>query len=400
MMMLDDREELFLKEIQKLEKRSWKPITFPISLMDGLNRLTRDELVEIRVNLNMDKASGLKKQAIVDDLHLQISDKYENWFNKFDKNRYDILQKAIQHNGCFVLEGKKEFAQLSDALPYMKERGFLFTGVMDSKKCVVMPEEIKQYFQNVNLLSYRTIVNRNTEWCKLAQGIIHHYGMISADEMIKKIESLVSYAVSHEQCLEVLIDATAIYDLEFDGVHFYHFAVLDYQELMNEHARRADLDYNPLTKEQLLQAGELDFVERHPTYKALVSYLTNHYSMESDEADDIVAECEFLIRAGQPLSEIIGVLGDVLELDHSTMEELVKNVVPVMNSTRQWFLKGYSSYELASQTAKRESGSKTSNQVTTGSNIIQFPSGEKVGRNDLCPCGSGKKYKKCCLNKG
>ena len=21
---------------------------------------------------------------------------------------------------------------------------------------------------------------------------------------------------------------------------------------------------------------------------------------------------------------------------------------------------------------------------------------EKVGRNDLCPCGSGKKYKQCC----
>jgi preprotein translocase subunit SecA len=21
---------------------------------------------------------------------------------------------------------------------------------------------------------------------------------------------------------------------------------------------------------------------------------------------------------------------------------------------------------------------------------------ERVGRNDLCPCGSGKKYKKCC----
>jgi uncharacterized protein YecA (UPF0149 family) len=22
--------------------------------------------------------------------------------------------------------------------------------------------------------------------------------------------------------------------------------------------------------------------------------------------------------------------------------------------------------------------------------------GEKVGRNDPCPCGSGKKYKRCC----
>jgi preprotein translocase subunit SecA len=27
-------------------------------------------------------------------------------------------------------------------------------------------------------------------------------------------------------------------------------------------------------------------------------------------------------------------------------------------------------------------------------------SGEKVGRNDPCPCGSGKKYKKCCYLKG
>lgn len=24
----------------------------------------------------------------------------------------------------------------------------------------------------------------------------------------------------------------------------------------------------------------------------------------------------------------------------------------------------------------------------------------KIGRNDLCPCGSGKKYKHCCLDTG
>lgn len=24
---------------------------------------------------------------------------------------------------------------------------------------------------------------------------------------------------------------------------------------------------------------------------------------------------------------------------------------------------------------------------------------QKVGRNDPCPCGSGKKYKNCCVNK-
>jgi preprotein translocase subunit SecA len=28
------------------------------------------------------------------------------------------------------------------------------------------------------------------------------------------------------------------------------------------------------------------------------------------------------------------------------------------------------------------------------------PAGEKIGRNDPCYCGSGKKYKKCCYLKG
>jgi len=35
-------------------------------------------------------------------------------------------------------------------------------------------------------------------------------------------------------------------------------------------------------------------------------------------------------------------------------------------------------------------------------NVVTMPyvrTEEKVGRNDPCPCGSGKKYKKCCINK-
>ncbi|MCP4508291.1 MAG: SEC-C domain-containing protein, partial [Fuerstiella sp.] len=32
-------------------------------------------------------------------------------------------------------------------------------------------------------------------------------------------------------------------------------------------------------------------------------------------------------------------------------------------------------------------------QTSTGSVAQRSP---KVGRNDPCPCGSGKKYKKCC----
>ena len=29
--------------------------------------------------------------------------------------------------------------------------------------------------------------------------------------------------------------------------------------------------------------------------------------------------------------------------------------------------------------------------------VIQQAISEKIGRNEPCPCGSGKKYKKCCM---
>ncbi len=40
------------------------------------------------------------------------------------------------------------------------------------------------------------------------------------------------------------------------------------------------------------------------------------------------------------------------------------------------------------------------NRELRGGSVVPFPrEAPKVGRNDPCPCGSGKKYKKCCLNK-
>jgi len=38
-------------------------------------------------------------------------------------------------------------------------------------------------------------------------------------------------------------------------------------------------------------------------------------------------------------------------------------------------------------------------QKKSGSKLTKGKKKKKIGRNDPCPCGSGKKYKKCCLRK-
>ena len=44
----------------------------------------------------------------------------------------------------------------------------------------------------------------------------------------------------------------------------------------------------------------------------------------------------------------------------------------------------------------RGAGHGTASKLTP--NVVPFIRDDKVGRNDPCPCGSGKKFKKCCLH--
>ena len=51
---------------------------------------------------------------------------------------------------------------------------------------------------------------------------------------------------------------------------------------------------------------------------------------------------------------------------------------------------------------KRRRGFPSETHVKRGIRLVYGEKllDEKLGRNDLCPCGSGKRFKKCCLTKG
>jgi hypothetical protein len=52
--------------------------------------------------------------------------------------------------------------------------------------------------------------------------------------------------------------------------------------------------------------------------------------------------------------------------------------------------------------SKRRKGFPSEKKVKRGARIVRGNKvlSEKLGRNDLCPCKSGKRFKKCCLKKG
>lgn len=52
--------------------------------------------------------------------------------------------------------------------------------------------------------------------------------------------------------------------------------------------------------------------------------------------------------------------------------------------------------------SKRRRGYPSETQVKVGVQIVHGDKllEEKPGRNDLCPCGSGLSFKRCCLTRG
>src|SRR5690606_29865155 len=71
--------------------------------------------------------------------------------------------------------------------------------------------------------------------------------------------------------------------------------------------------------------------------------------------------------------------------DEGQLRKLIPLIMDVYNNTRLWANCGHTPKEMMDMS--REVGSEPFNQQRRVT---------KIGRNEPCPCGSGKKYKKCC----
>ena len=75
---------------------------------------------------------------------------------------------------------------------------------------------------------------------------------------------------------------------------------------------------------------------------------------------------------------------------------------PTQKGGGPWIAKISSRTPAFEPMSKRRKGFPSETHVKRGVRIVHGDKelAEKLGRNDLCPCGSGKRFKKCCLDSG
>ncbi|WP_416149999.1 YecA family protein [Salipaludibacillus sp. HK11] len=127
-----------------------------------------------------------------------------------------------------------------------------------------------------------------------------------------------------------------------------------------------------------------------------------HYDLTKNEVDDISQSCVGIIVMGSPPTMILNYLQSIVEFPSKKfVEELMAEVTNLQNNTHMWILKGHTPKVVFEEEKKHllplsEKHYKTDRQE---SNVVNMSNYKKIGRNAPCSCGSGIKYKKCCLKK-
>jgi hypothetical protein len=67
-----------------------------------------------------------------------------------------------------------------------------------------------------------------------------------------------------------------------------------------------------------------------------------------------------------------------------------------------WITKPLKNFPFFEPMSKRRKGFPSETKVKRGRQVVHGDKEleEKLGRDDLCPCGSGKRFRNCCLRSG
>lgn len=377
-----------IKQEEALEKKFWSPISVPLQLREVLTQRTKPELDKIRRTLALKGVSSLKKAELIDLLVEALPQHLNEICQQLDNGRFGLLTYIVNNGGHMIAPAMEKHH-----IDFFLKMGLIVTGTLDGKKIVAVPDD---FIAPLNALQkdeqVQAIISRNTEWISLTHGLVYYYGTLIGSQLMEMVESYTKGAVSFGEFYPLIEKANVFYNsLQINEHGFSHRRVFDPRRVKQEHAKRKNVGFYPFTKDQLMKAGVLEFVDRNQSYMEMVQFLVKNFKINKVDADMFVEECVHATKIGESPNAVMTYLSRHLEFPNTELfQHLSNKVVHLMNNTREWFLKGHTSSELMVEERKHLRQLPEKNRKAEGKAVT------KVGRNELCPCSSGKKYKKCC----
>lgn len=383
-------------QMEKRKKILWRyDVPKERTLLAALSTLTKTELDDIRYNLCVSGISSLKKQEMAAALVPAIIDFSHKWMLTIGIEQYNILTHMSRKNGISTVLDMNDVR-----MDYMRSMGMVFSGMVEGQQAWYLPNDLLNVYASLDNAKFRKEISFNDEVSRLATGLLFYYGYLPYDQLHERVNAfLKDKKIEFVDFMGIMINAGCwqgnVINTEV-GMHYY--TVMDPESLFEEQIRRDDLAYHEFSYEEVYQAGEAEYVEETDAYFELLKFFKDDISLEHDEAADIIGEIVIMILNNEKINEILAYVQTMVEIPNMEVIQHIADMIADMSmTTHLWALKGHCQKELSSP---HKNFSEKYQSQKTRDNVVKFvPRTSTIGRNDPCPCGSGKKYKKCCIDK-
>lgn len=391
-----------------------------IMLSHIMKTYDKQSLLDYASDLQIRRVSGLKKDELAEKIanELLAPSVMKRRIATFSPEERALLERAME--SPFVPTEE----ELDNAYA-LREKDYAF---MNKKDELNVPVDVAEAYRKLNTPDFRQYAKKMS-W--LAQCLYfgeNFYGVFDKDVLLEMYNARKGYHISYEElecmCNEFPEDLTecrleegqqfiVVRYLAYDG---RYKALLDMQSGKDFYIPNADevLDYNKNL-----------YLSKEPAYQKLREFFQKEIGLSYRDADDEAAEIWEKVQYDVDIQDMFQYMLDLYgeEMTERRLEMLVKLLQDANNHTRLQIHRGHTPNEIMQSDIKRGyfvqppvivPGSSNAADMLENASAelkamgvkVDFDSNatvvtdgkaqKKVYPNDPCPCGSGKKYKKCC----
>ena len=285
---------------------------------------------------------------------------------KYDKNQiddmYEKLNKSLSGDRIDLL--KRYFEAMNN-----------FYKLIPLKRMLrILNEHYEENYSEEDFLEFSEIVRHE----------MHYYYILGKEELFDNVPA--SNPIERELVHETLIDFGDEYDELAEAKKYKPYYVMPKDELL----KYEDDFYIAMTPECLAMS---DFIQQ---------YITNDPTRIKDHLYRIFFTIICDDSSPQHALDFMGKFQNIIKLSDKQFNVFSRLYIDLHNNTRNPQLNGFTPSEYF-----KKSNDKFESMYLDSSDILNDNSAnygnlqkpiriKKIGPNEPCPCGSGKKYKKCC----
>lgn len=414
-------------------------------LREYLTEYTKEELLDQARSFEIRKCSGLRKADLIDRIvdNFCTEEMLRSRLACLTKEQMDLFRKAcISPTAVSVNEVVDAMQLYRYWIGYFEEPTDRF--------CVF--EDVAVAFSKVDDESFRRKQCRKGWMVKCIHFFIQYYGIAPIEVIYEMYRQKVKCSIDEmiEMLWEMPVDIveSCLFTMDRLGMKgwpkedplysekgiFVHLQLFENEEFGYLLRQQMDKDFYIPSAQQIDEICRIGYEASSSEYKKLESFFIKKLRLPYEQAVTWCLQVWANSYEGESPSKIINKMTEAnIEFEEKMINELLELLVVAHNNTRMKENRGYKPSEMARKmpvdkmptivpaSSKAVAILKDATpqlqamgvpvDLNGNTDVIQttmFPRGlneepirveKKIYPNDPCPCGSGKKYKKCCGKK-